>query len=81
MRELRPIPINVHLRRLKEEIAEGCCYDLKSKSYWQPHPEVDLKVQFHGLNAATPVGPAAGPHSQMAQNILLSYMVGVGFSN
>jgi len=33
-------------------------------------------VDVHGHTAATPLGPAAGPHTQLAQNIVLSYLVG-----
>ncbi|MEK7746045.1 MAG: hypothetical protein AAB576_05210, partial [Elusimicrobiota bacterium] len=36
----------------------------------------DLSVRFHGRRAATPLGPAAGPHSQMAQNIVLAWLGG-----
>jgi putative selenate reductase len=36
----------------------------------------DLAVLFHGQAAATPLGPAAGPHSQLAQNIVLSFLAG-----
>ncbi|HUN82093.1 MAG TPA: 4Fe-4S dicluster domain-containing protein, partial [Phycisphaerae bacterium] len=36
----------------------------------------DLSVRFHQQRAGTPVGPAAGPHTQMAQNLLLSWLAG-----
>src|SRR5205823_865567 len=36
----------------------------------------DFSVRFHGARAATPLGPAAGPHTQMAQNLVLSYLGG-----
>lgn len=36
----------------------------------------DLSVRLHGLPAATPFGPAAGPHTQLAQNIVLSWLAG-----
>ena len=39
-------------------------------------PDVDLSFEFLGRPAATPVGPAAGPHSQLAQNIVLSWLGG-----
>jgi putative selenate reductase len=41
-----------------------------------PDPALDTSVKFHGKIAATPVGPAAGPQTQMAQNILLSWLGG-----
>ena len=39
-------------------------------------PERDLSVRFHGHRAAGPFGPAAGPHSQMAQNLVLAWLGG-----
>jgi len=36
----------------------------------------DMSVKHFGHLAGNPSGPAAGPHTQMAQNILLSYVAG-----
>lgn len=36
----------------------------------------DTTVLIHGRKAGTPLGPSAGPHTQMAQNILLSWLAG-----
>lgn len=33
-------------------------------------------MSFHGRRASTPLGPAAGPQSQMAQNIVLCWLSG-----
>ena len=51
-------------------------FDLPNGRIWSPDPEVDLTMEFLGRPAATPVGPAAGPHSQMAQNIVLGWLGG-----
>jgi putative selenate reductase len=51
-------------------------YDLPLKKCWRPDPTVDTSVKFHGQVAATPVGPAAGPQTQMAQNLVLSWIAG-----
>ena len=39
-------------------------------------PELDTSVRFHARTAANPVGPAAGPQDQMAQNIVLAWLAG-----
>jgi len=36
----------------------------------------DLSVRFHDRPAGNPAGPAAGPHTQMAQNLVLSWLAG-----
>lgn len=76
MRELRPSRFRDHVARLVREVREGKLFDLPAKQFWSPAPGIDLSVEFHGQRAATPAGPAAGPHSQMAQNILLAYLAG-----
>ena len=39
-------------------------------------PGSTLSVRFHGHRASTPLGPAAGPHDQLVQNIVLSWLGG-----
>ncbi len=51
-------------------------FDLPSARIWKPDPDVDLGFEFLGRPCATPVGPAAGPHSQLAENIVLAWLGG-----
>ncbi len=55
-------------------------FDLPSKKWFKPAPDgpdtPDLSVTFHGRPAGNPVGPAAGPQTQMAQNLVLAYLAG-----
>src|SRR5262249_37564254 len=53
-------------------------FDLPLRKAWRPRaePALDLSVETHGHRAQTPVGPAAGPHAQLAQNIVLAWLGG-----
>ena len=51
-------------------------FDLPIARFFNVSDGPDLSIDFIGRPAATPVGPAAGPHSQMAQNIVLSWLGG-----
>ncbi len=51
-------------------------FDLPTARIWRRDPALDLGFEFLGRPAATPLGPAAGPHSQMAQNIVLAWLGG-----
>ena len=51
-------------------------FDLPIARFCNVSDGPDLSIDFLGRPAATPVGPAAGPHSQMAQNIVLSWLGG-----
>jgi putative selenate reductase len=73
---LRPLPLSVLVRRAAEELPKGSVYDLPVRHVFRGAPGLDLSVRFHGSRAATPLGPAAGPQTQLAQNIALSYLAG-----
>jgi putative selenate reductase len=73
---LRPLPLSVLVRRAAEELPAGSFYDLPERHFYRGYPGLDLSARFHGHRAATPVGPAAGPQTQLAQNVALSYLAG-----
>ena len=65
--------------------ARACCVewgtrhrilDLPSGRFHHVDPALDLSVGVGRRPAATPIGPAAGPHTQMAQNIVLGWLAG-----
>jgi putative selenate reductase len=81
MAELRPIPIAHLWRRLVEEPGrQETLFDLPLRKVWRPRPGLDLSADLrghgHGHRVQTPVGPAAGPHAQLAQNVVLSWLGG-----
>jgi putative selenate reductase len=77
MAELVPIPLPLLLRRaFLEHQREGKIFDLPKDKFFRGLPGLDLSVEVHGHRAATPLGPAAGPHGQLAQNIVLSWLGG-----
>lgn len=51
-------------------------FDLPARKFFKGAGGRDLSVLLHGRRAGTPLGPAAGPHTQLAQNIVLSYLAG-----
>ncbi len=66
------------LKRMYAEHARtGGMFDLLDREIWRgPTNGFDFSVVNHGARAATGLGPAAGPHAQLAQNILLSWLAG-----
>lgn len=77
---LTPLPLGTLLRRIHHEwTTRQRIFDLPSARIWKRDtgPDaVDLSFEFLGRPCATPVGPAAGPHSQMTQNIVLAWLGG-----
>jgi putative selenate reductase len=77
MVHLVPLPFGVLIRRLFRELEQKrSAFDLPSQRFVQSSPGRDLSVSIHHRRASTPFGPAAGPHTQMAQNIVLSWLAG-----
>ncbi|MEN8144447.1 MAG: 4Fe-4S dicluster domain-containing protein [Gemmatimonadota bacterium] len=75
--ELRPIPFPDLVRRMRREVeTAGSIFDLPVRKWWIPDGEMDFSALHFGHRASTPVGPAAGPHTQLAQNIVLAWLAG-----
>jgi putative selenate reductase len=73
---LTPYPFGALVRRMFRELDERrSIFDLPLRRAVLDHPQ-DLSVRLHDMDAATPFGPAAGPHTQLAQNIVLSWLAG-----
>ena len=77
MSELVPYPLTSLTRRMFRELRDkGTLFDLPLKKCFLGAPDHDLSVRFHEHTPSTALGPAAGPQTQMAQNIVLSYLAG-----
>ena len=62
-----------------EHAHQESIFDLPAKKWYRPSAEpgaADLSVRFHDQVAGNPVGPASGPQTQMAQNLVLSWLAG-----
>lgn len=75
--ELTPYPFGRLVARMFRELERRqAIFDLPAKKFVTGPRGLDWSVDFHGRRAATPLGPAAGPHSQLAQNLVLSFLGG-----
>ncbi len=74
---LTPYPLDVLLGRVAEEWqSRGRILDMPSGRFFRAGDGPDLSVQVGPGVAATPLGPAAGPHTQLAENIVLAWLAG-----
>lgn len=77
MAVLRPSPFAALARRLFRELREkNAAFDLPARRFVRGEADLDLSVTVAGRRMAAPFGPAAGPHTQLARNIVLSWLAG-----
>lgn len=76
---MRPIPFEDLIRwSLEEYKKEDSIFGIKKENFYNNENNTKLKTVF-GDTISSAVGPAAGPQSQLAQNILASYLTGARF--
>ncbi|WP_422481413.1 putative selenate reductase subunit YgfK [Pleomorphochaeta sp. DL1XJH-081] len=75
---MRPVPFEELINRIFSEYRQSeSIFGIKEDQFCKPDPTKGITV--FGQKCATPLGPAAGPHTQLAQNIVASYLVGGRF--
>ena len=73
---MRPLPYRELITRaLAEYERRRSIFDIPEDHFYRPVSNLRY-TPLLSASAASPLGPAAGPHTQLAQNILSSYLVG-----
>lgn len=57
----------------------GTIFGIPAAHFFRPRPEDRFALTLYGQRLETPFGVAAGPHSQMAQNIVAGWLCGARF--
>lgn len=77
MAELYGVDLTTHIKAILSEFrSRQSIYGYPLRKMYRGFAGHDFSVTFHDKVAATPLGPASGPHTQLAQNILLSFLGG-----
>ena len=58
---------------------KNALFGIPRSGWFTPSVEDKFRTEKYGVELDTPFGVAAGPHSQMAQNIIVSWLVGARF--
>lgn len=74
---MRPIPFDELLNRIFAEYKQGSIFGIKKENFFVDKKRHSTKI-FND-DCSSVLGPAAGPHTQLAQNIITSYLVGARF--
>lgn len=75
---MRPVPFKELVERIFGEYAASkSIFGIPASKFYTPKSGNRISV-FHA-GCSSPMGPAAGPHTQLAQNIVSSYLSGARF--
>ena len=55
---------------------KGSLFNVPRSAFFVPRPDHRFQCREYGVELETPFGVAAGPHTQMAQNIITAWLVG-----
>ena len=74
---MRPVPFQELMERIFTEYRNhGTIFGISKENFYKDGKN---SIKIFGQKCATPLGPAAGPHTQLAQNIISAYLVGGRF--
>jgi len=78
---MRVQPFATQLARiLMEYERKGSIFDIHKSLFYKPSPDAPFAVpDLFGHHLATPVGPSAGPHTQLSQNLISAFLCGGRF--
>ncbi len=80
MARLKPVSLNNLITAIwSEYIQNKSIFAYPLKKFFLGFSKVDLGIDFGGRRIATPLGPASGPHTQLAPNIIKSFLGGARF--
>jgi len=75
---MRPVPFSELIERIVGEYrTHRSIFGIAAEQFYRDSHKKSISVFEE--ECSTPVGPAAGPHTQLAQNIIASYLVGGRF--
>lgn len=80
MADLHPLRLATLLDRIGRDLASGgAVLGLDRRHWWAPDGVHDVSWVHFGRRLASPAGPAAGPHTQLAQNLAVAWLAGARF--
>ncbi len=74
--KLYTLPIEKLLDWILEEGKNGFIFGIPKELFFIPQKENPFEIKRYGEILETPLGVAAGPHTQMAQNIVAAWLTG-----
>ena len=72
-------PLDQLLQIILNQLNKGSVFGIPSELFFKPNSSDSFRLKRFGKLLETPVGVAAGPHTQLAQNIVVAWLTGARF--
>jgi putative selenate reductase len=72
-------PIDKLLRWILQEEKQGQIFGIRKELFFVPQRDDAYKLRRYGQILETPIGIAAGPHTQLSQNIISAWLTGARY--
>ena len=76
---LYPYPIKPLLQEILSSLEKGNVFGIYKSLFFKPQASDSFKTRIFDQELETPIGLAAGPHTQMAQNIIAGWLCGARY--
>ena len=73
------VPLPFLTKLFLDQLENGEVFGIPEELFFHPEKEDPFRIKHFGQLLETPVGVAAGPHTQMAQNIVMAWLCGARF--
>ena len=74
-----PLDAATLLRWMQHDLPNKQLFDIDRELFFMPKPDDPFRMERYGKVLETPLGVAAGPHTQLAQNILSAWLCGARY--
>ncbi len=77
--KLYPAPIDQMLYLILAEEQQGSIFGISKDLFFRPDESQPFRMRRYGQVLETPIGVAAGPHTQLSQNIIAAWLTGARY--
>lgn len=74
-----PMPIEKLAAWMLRDLPQDHLFGIHRSLWFQPNPHQPFRMRRYGHLLETPIGVAAGPHTQLAQNIISAWLTGARY--
>ncbi len=74
-----PLSISSLLNWIFEEEKKGSIFGIDKGLFFDPIQNENIQIERYNTKLETPIGAAAGPHTQLAQNIISAWLTGARY--